>query len=201
MNRLTPLDIAHAEFSRAAGGYNRGEVRAFLERISVEVEELKREVQALTRQLDEQGEEVQALKVAEDDLRSAVVAAERIAADVRRGAEREAELILGEAERQRKQLLTNATDALRRAKAEFTRLETERALFKEQFRGLLTAYLRSLDAAPGASKGHGQAPARPTRRAAPEAPAPAAGTVKEAPSAGAPREDALDVLLDDSVDT
>jgi len=33
--RLSPIDIQHAEFPRRLGGYDRREVKAFLERLSV----------------------------------------------------------------------------------------------------------------------------------------------------------------------
>ena len=50
--RLSPLDILHADFSRSVGGYDRREVRAFLERLSTEVEAALREMQALRQELE-----------------------------------------------------------------------------------------------------------------------------------------------------
>jgi len=89
--RLSPIDIQHAEFSRSVGGYDRKEVRAFLERLSVEVEAGLREAQALRQKLDQAEARMEELKAAEAELQRAVMAAERIATDMKEEAMAEAE--------------------------------------------------------------------------------------------------------------
>lgn len=132
--RLTPLDIHHMEFERGVSGYRRAQVRAFLERVAAEREELLKELQGLRDELAEQQRRVEALESAEADLRQAVIAAERIGNQMKDNARREAELIVQGAEADR------AT-----AEADVARLRTLRDDFREQFRGMLRAYLQSLD--------------------------------------------------------
>ncbi|NBC94825.1 MAG: DivIVA domain-containing protein [Deinococcus-Thermus bacterium] len=144
--RLTPLDIQHMEFERGVSGYRRAQVRAFLERVAAEREELLKELQGLRDELAEQQRRVEALESAEADLRQAVIAAERIGNQMKDNARREAELIVQGAEADR------AT-----AEADVARLRTLRDDFREQFRGMLRAYLQSLDVATP----HGATDARP----------------------------------------
>ena len=178
--RLSPIDIQHAEFSRRLGGYDRKEVRAFLERLSVEVEAGLREAQALKQKLERAEERMEELKATEAELQRAVMAAERIATDMKEVARREADLLLRDAERQRESRLESGEEALRQLQSDLSRLEHQRALFKEQFRGLLQAYLNGLDAvATPKGDSHG-------------ARAQAAGSTQEG-------DEASSALLDDSV--
>lgn len=146
MSRLSPLEILHAEFSRRAGGYDRREVRAFLERVSLEVEEALKEAQQLRRRLSESEEETARLRGAEAELQNAVMAAERIAGDLKENARREAQLIVEEAERMRRARLADVEEGLVRARAGLESALLQRRLFKEQFRALLRAYEAALEA-------------------------------------------------------
>jgi cell division initiation protein len=143
--RLSPLDIQHMEFERGVSGYRRAQVRAFLERVAAEREELLKELQGLRDELAEQQRRVEALESAEADLRQAVIAAERIGNQMKDNARREAELIVQGAEADRAA-----------AESDVARLRTLRDDFREQFRGMLRAYLQSLEA--GTSQGSGEAP-------------------------------------------
>lgn len=146
MSRLSPIDIQHAEFARRTLGYDRREVRAFLERLSLEVEEALRDAQALRRRLADAEQEVARLRSAEAELQGAVLAAERIAGDLKETAKREAQVILDDAERQRRARLADVDGGLLRSRSELEALEQQRRLFKEQFRALLRAYLTALEA-------------------------------------------------------
>lgn len=161
--RLSPLDIEHMEFPRSAGGYHRGHVRDFLQRVAADVEELLRDMQALHAKLEDSERRVEELQTAEAELQRAVIAAERIGNELRENAKREAQLVLQEAERVRDRRLADIEGSIHRAHIDLDRLERDRNLFREQFRGLLEAYQRSLDAtAPlPASMSRSRAPAPP----------------------------------------
>lgn len=132
--RLSPLDIQHMEFERGMSGYRRAQVRAFLERIASEREELLKELQALRDQSAEQQRRIEALESAESDLRQAVIAAERIGNQMKDNAREEARLIVESAQAGR-----------RTVESELARLRALRDDFREQFRGMLHAYEVSLD--------------------------------------------------------
>ncbi|MEX2541943.1 MAG: DivIVA domain-containing protein [Trueperaceae bacterium] len=143
--KLSPLDIEHMEFGRTVGGYGKRQVREFLERVSQQLEETLRENQSLRDELKKRDERIEELKVGEVELKRAVIAAERIANEIKENAKHEASLILREADGQRSGMMRDAEGRLRSLRAEISRLEKEQMLFREQFRGLLKAFERSLD--------------------------------------------------------
>jgi len=134
------------EFPRAAGGYQRRHVRDFLERVAEDISELLRDMQAMQSELDTARSRIAGLQTAEAELQRAVIAAERIGNEIKENAKREAKVVVAEAERVRDLRLGELDGQVDRALADLDRLARERNLFREQFRGLLTAYLRSLEA-------------------------------------------------------
>lgn len=133
--RLSPLDIQHMEFERGLSGYRKAQVRAFLERVAAEREELLKELQNARDQAAEQQRRIETLEAAEADLRQAVIAAERVGTQMKDNARYEARLLVEEARAQR-----HSVDA------DIGRLRALRDDFRERFRAMLAAYERSLDA-------------------------------------------------------
>lgn len=143
--RLTPIDIEHAEFTVRVRGFDKVEVSEFLSRVALEVAEVLKERQGLERRLAEALEQVTLLQAEAIELEEAVRAAERSGADLKERAEREAQLLLAEAETLRRRRLQEIDASAQRERFELSRLKHQRALFMEQFRGLLEAYSRSLE--------------------------------------------------------
>ena len=157
--RLSPLDIQHMEFGRSMSGYHRQQVREFLERIADEREEILRELQSLRDELAKKDEQIDELQSTEKELKRTVIAAERIANELKENARKEADLIVQEAEHRKRETLRSTEEQLAQSRAELERVARERKLFKEQFRGTLEAFLRTLDDLPSppaadASDGH-----------------------------------------------
>lgn len=142
--RLSPLDIQHMEFQRSAGGYQRRQVRDFLDRVAREREEMLRELQSAREEIEHKQSQIAELQTAEAELQRAIIAAERIGNEIKENARREAELIVREAERLRGERLGQLDDRVRHARGELDRLRREHTMFREQFRGMLEAYGRSL---------------------------------------------------------
>lgn len=174
--KLSPLDIQHMEFKAALNGYNRKQVREFLEDVALEREELLRELRILRDQLDRKDQEIAGLKQAEDQLKRAVIAAERIGGELKESARREAELTIREAESLKEDIVREAEGRLKEARREVGRLEHQQLMFREQFRGLLQAYERTLDAPPAGGQpdtppGRAKSAARAGEPAPPQPPA------------------------------
>ncbi len=139
------LDIRYQEFKKGLRGYAVEEVRAYLAQLADYVAELVEAKQQLEQQLAELEESLQQHRKNEEELKRAVVAAERIARDVKQQAQREAELILKEAQGLKEQTLREVVEHVKRVQRDLDVLRRERDLFKEQFRALLEGYLKSLD--------------------------------------------------------
>ncbi len=146
--KLSPLDIRHMEFERAAMGYRPRQVKEFLERVALESESILQELQTLRRTVAQQDTEIEALRATEAELKRTVVAAERIGNEIKEQARREASLVLRQAKHERIEMLRNAANELDAARSELARLDHAQALVREQLRGQLTAFLSALDAKP-----------------------------------------------------
>ncbi len=146
--KLSPLDVQHQEFAAALNGYSKRQVRDFLARSADSLEALIRENQQLREELAKRDKRIEELSVAEAELKRAVIAAERIGNEMKQNAKREAELIIQGAEAVKAKTIRDAEARLMHASTEITRLEHQSQLFREQFRGLLKAYERSLDNLP-----------------------------------------------------
>ncbi len=108
---ITPLDIRHQEFAAGVRGYHRAAVRAYLAGLSDQFEQLLRDQQTLQERLGESERRIEQYRAAEDELRRTLVAAERIGAEMRAGAQKEAELMLRGAEVERDRVHAEARSA------------------------------------------------------------------------------------------
>ena len=114
--KFTPLDVRHQEFPTRLGSYDRTSVRAFLNELSDDMETLLQQHQALRDQLTGLERQLEEQRQNEDEIRRAVVAAERISHELRENAVREAELMIAQATLQRDATLRDAES--RRAELE-----------------------------------------------------------------------------------
>lgn len=147
MMKLSPLDIEHVEFSGSFNGYHRRQVREFLNRVAGQMEDLQRDNDQLREEMSSKNRRIEELQTAESELKRAVIAAERIGTEMKQNAKREAELVIKEAEHLKTDIIRDAEGRLKEARYELTRIEKEYQLFREQFRGMLHAFERSLDSA------------------------------------------------------
>lgn len=142
---LTPLDIRYQEFRQGLRGYSVAEVREYLGRVADVQTALVEENERLRSYIRELEAELAKSKEGEAELKRAVVAAERIAREIKAQAEREAELIKRETESERQAALRELIEQMKRIKNDIEQVRNERELFVGQFRALLEGYLASLD--------------------------------------------------------
>lgn len=142
---LTPLDIRYQEFRQGLRGYLVAEVREYLGRVADVQTALIEENERLRSHIRELEAQLAKAKEGEAELKRAVVAAERIAREIKAQAEREAELIRRETESERQAALQELIEQMKRIKSDIEQVRNERDLFVSQFRALLEGYLASLD--------------------------------------------------------
>ncbi|MFN8510275.1 MAG: DivIVA domain-containing protein [Deinococcaceae bacterium] len=139
--KMTPLDIMHHEFTGAFTGYSRSEVKSFQKDLSEQFELLLRENASLRERIDTLEKEIQALKMGEEELRRVVVSAERIAQEMKQNADKEAALMVREAEAERDQMLRQAREQVQKAQTEYEQVRNEKAQFLSQYKGLLQGFM------------------------------------------------------------
>lgn len=94
---LSPRDITHQSFDGRVSGYDKAQVRAYLSDVARSLESLLQENRQQRERLAELQTELEEKKRAEDEIRRAIVSAERLAHEVRENAAREVALLLEQA--------------------------------------------------------------------------------------------------------
>lgn len=143
--KITPLDIQQMVFRTKLRGYDREEVNRFLEELSQTVESLNRDNAILRERLAITEQQVSELKRTETTLSNTLVAAQSLADDVKRSANRDAELIVKEAELKAGEVIRQARVELGETQRDLSQLQKQRLLMVERMRATLHTFERMLD--------------------------------------------------------
>src|SRR5512146_2498372 len=95
---LTPLDVRRFDFGRALRGYNAEKVEQFRDQVAEELERLGRVNADLDTKARSFHEQLRAFRERDKALNEALVSAQQLRAETREQAEREAQLLLKEAQ-------------------------------------------------------------------------------------------------------
>ena len=96
---LTPLDIHNKEFDRAFRGYNEDQVNEFMEQVMKDMDLVLKEKNEVEERLSSAYEQLNHYSALEDTLQKSIVVAQEAAEEVRRNSQKEAKLIVSEAEK------------------------------------------------------------------------------------------------------
>src|SRR6478672_27871 len=142
---LTPLDVRRYDFGRAIRGYNPARVDQFRDQVAEEMERLTRINQDLDSKARSFHEQLRAFRERDKALNDALVSAQQLRADVRDQAEREAQLLVREAQAEGERLLEAASAEVRRMEAELDALDRSRRTYLAQMRALLARQLSEVE--------------------------------------------------------
>jgi DivIVA domain-containing protein len=146
---LAPSDLYNKQFRRALfGGYQPGEVDAFLERVGDALESLIRQVRALKDQLEQSKSKSEDYQHMEETLRSALVASQRLNETLVDSARREADSIVAAARAEREQLLSRVTSVPAALMEEIVRLKHQRDRLRHELLAILNAHKALLENQP-----------------------------------------------------
>lgn len=143
--KITPLDIQQMVFQVKLRGYDRDEVNRFLEEVAQTVESLNRDNAGLRERIVSLEQQVAELKRTELTLSNTLVSAQSLADDVKRSAQRDAELIVKEAELKAGELFRQARVELAETQRDLSMLKKQRLLMVERMRATLHTFERMLD--------------------------------------------------------
>jgi cell division initiation protein len=135
--RVTPLDIIQKDFEKVRRGFEPDAVRAFLEEVRESLEGALEENQQLKDLLMARQEEIATLRESELGIKDTLLLARQLAADVRRAAHKEADVIVGEARLEAEQILAAAHDEHRSNMEQIMRLRALRQHYFSNMRALL----------------------------------------------------------------
>ena len=143
--KLTPIDVQQQQFNKGFRGYASTEVDAFLEIVGEQLGELARENAELKTQARRQDEELAEHRDREDTMREAVMTAQRALDEIRDNAQKEAHLIISEAELKAEKILHNAHGRVNRILDDVSDLQRQRVRAMEELRGVLNTHLKLVE--------------------------------------------------------
>lgn len=143
--RITPLDIQQKQFPVKFRGFDEEEVDAFLELVREEMEELLRENANLREESRKYEKQLKEYKTIESTLRETLVATQEMVDEYKTNAQKNAELILKEAELRADEILKNAQEQVVKIHEDVTNLKGIRMHFKEEVKRLIESHLSMLE--------------------------------------------------------
>ncbi len=143
---LTPLEVRQkkGDFRRAFRGYDGELVNDFLDLVADRMEELVKENMGFRDQIGALEDELVEFREKERMLVDALVAAERLRDEVKEAAEKEAQLVLREAELDAETHRTRAAQALAKEESMIRTVQARRVQLVREFRGFLERELAEL---------------------------------------------------------
>ena len=142
--KLTPLDIRHKEFKRGMRGYADVEVDEFLDQVADEYERLFKENIDLQERVEALEDKVTGYRRIEETLQKTLVNAQANAEEQKQNANKQAQLVLQDAELKARQLVNEAYSERQAIEQSMAKLRSAEEDFRFKFRQLLDGYLRQL---------------------------------------------------------
>jgi len=140
--KITPLDIQQMVFKVSFRGYDKEDVNRFLEELAQTVELLNRDHAVQQEKIIYLERQLAELKRTEATLSNTLLSAQSLAEDVKRNAQREADLVIKEAEVKAGELIRQARVALTDTQRDLSSLQKQRLLMIERLRASLRMFER-----------------------------------------------------------
>ena len=141
---LTALDARRYDFGNALRGYDRVRVDQFRDQVAEELERLSRSNQELEAKARNFHEQLRAFRERDKALNDALISAQQLRGEIREQAQREAQLIIREAQGESERSLEALRGEIRRAEDELQQLWRSRRSYVAQLRSLMERQLNDL---------------------------------------------------------
>jgi len=143
--KISPMDIQQQQFKgKMLGGLDAEDVDAFLQSVAGEMEELIRENGDLKERLNRNATAIAEMEARESQLRETLLAAQRITEEMKANAQKEAHLVVSEAELKGERIVADAEKKLVELNNQVQELRREKVQFESGFKGLLDTYYKLL---------------------------------------------------------
>jgi len=143
---LTPLEIQQKEFRiRFFRGLDAKEVESFLQKVSEQMSALLKSIDELKRELENRDRQLSEHQEREQTLRNTLVSAQKTVEQMKLNAEKEAKLLVSEAEVKAERILNNAHNRLAQIHEDIAELKRQRTQFELKVRATLETYQKMLD--------------------------------------------------------
>jgi len=143
--KISPLDIQQQQFKgKIFGGLDPDDVDAFLQQVGQELETLIRENSELKDQARKAAAQMDELNQRETNLRETMLAVQRITEEMKGNAQKEASLIVSEAELKAERIMADSEKRVVQLKNEIQELRRQKLQFETAFKSLLDTHNKML---------------------------------------------------------
>ena len=148
---IRPIDVRRKEFKSGFRGYDANQVDDFLDVVADEFERTYAENRRLSEELTVLKGRLEQFEELEGAIREALVHAQQVARDLRRNANKEAELVVREAKERAHRILADSSARVERVQESYEVLRKAKQDFSNDFRHLLRTYADVMEHADVAS--------------------------------------------------
>jgi cell division initiation protein len=142
---ITPLDIQQQQFKgKMLGGLDPNDVDSFLQMVAAEMESLLRENSDLKDQVRKFTQQLEELSQREVTLRETMLAAQKVTEEMKANAQKEAHLIVSEAELKGERIVAEAENSLLKLNNQIYELKRQKLQFETNLKSLLEAHMKML---------------------------------------------------------
>ena len=142
--KLTPLDIQQQQFVMRFRGFDVREVDLFLEQMASTFEQLQRDNESLKEEILRLRRESQGLKKREETFRHAMIHSQKVLENMRENAEKQAELIIAEAEIKADKIVNHAQNRLNHLQEDIIELRRQRVQIEVEITAIIEAHAKLL---------------------------------------------------------
>ena len=143
--KISPMDIQRQEFARVLRGYDREEVRTYLNIVAEEVAALQRERDSFDQQVQNMQGLLDEHRQREVILKNTLLTAQRVSEEIREVARKQSESVVKEAEMQADRLLELAQGRAHEVERGILELRAQRTALRTDIRSVLTRLTHLLD--------------------------------------------------------
>jgi cell division initiation protein len=143
--KISPMDIQRQEFAHAMRGYDREEVRTYLNIVAEEVAALQRERDSLDQQVQNMHGLLDEHRQRETILKNTLLTAQRVSEEIREVARKQSENVVKEAEMHADRLLELAQARAHEVERGILELRGQRTSLRTDIRALIDRLTHLLD--------------------------------------------------------
>lgn len=143
--KLTPMDINNKEFKRGLRGYAPEEVDEFLDEIVDSYEELYKDNSKLKEKLTAATDKIEHYSKIESTIQNTLVLAQNAAEQAKSSSQKEAEMIIKNANETAQKILDKAHNDVIEINAEFDKVKQEFIKFRAKYRSFITTQLDTFE--------------------------------------------------------
>jgi cell division initiation protein len=143
--KISPMDLQRQTFGRQFRGYDKEDVRTYLNLVAEEVAALQRDRDSLEHEVQELRALIAEHRERETILKNTLIMAQRVSEDIRDTARKQGESVVKEAELQADRLLELAQSRAHEVERGILELRTQRSALRTDIRALVTRLTHLLD--------------------------------------------------------